>query len=199
MRLRPSVWTLIVLWGLLLLLSTLPTVATACAIDGKASMSADGVAAVLNISQPRAHQPWAPFIFDQSFAVGKPVQIGESRADLLLSLDSATVAAPYRWTLGDRTAKDGHAVSHTYAHPGTYQIVVDGYNRSAHRWFTFDKALVHIVPPDEVASANIGFTLNQIGDAVMSRLVPVADVALIALIVFTIVRRRRHRSVPGAS
>ncbi len=185
------------LWGLLLLLSVFPTMASACAIDGKASMSADGVAAVLNTSQPRAHQLWAPFIFDQSFAAGKLVQIGESRADLLLSLDSATVAGPYRWTLGDHTTKEGHAVSHTYMHPGAYQIVVEGYNSSAHHWFIFDKALVHVVRPEQVASANIGFTLNQIGDVVMSRLVWIADVALIALIVFTIARRRRRRSVPS--
>lgn len=181
------------LGSMLLLLGTLPIGASACAIDGKASMSADGVAAVLNTSQPTAHQLWAPFTFDQSFATGKPIHIGESRADLLLSLDSATVAAPYRWTFGDHASTNGHVVFHAYRRPGTYQIVVEGYNSLTAHWFTFDKALVHVVRPDQVASANLGFTLNQIGDIVMSSLVWIADGVIIALIVFTLVVRRRRR------
>ena len=130
-----------------LLLALAPHPAAACAIDNTASVYANGARAALTTTAAVPGALWAPFTFGQAVAAATPVRLDESRADLLRSPDSATVAAPYRWTFGDGTAALGHVVSHRYTRPGLYLIGIEGFDGQTRRWFTFDKALLRVVPP----------------------------------------------------
>ena len=185
-------------WGsaaLLLFLSIVltPSVALACAIDNVASVYANGARATLTTTAATPGALWAPFTFGQAVAAAAPVKLDESRADLLRSLDSATVAAPYRWTFGDGTgAALGHVVTHRYAHPGLYLIGVEGFDGQTRRWFPFDKALLRVVPPGQVVQSNLGYYGLRALDVVMSGLGWVVDAALILLLGAALLVRRRH-------
>jgi hypothetical protein len=169
-----------------------PSVALACAIDNVASVYANGARATLTTTAATPGALWAPFTFGQAVAAAAPVKLDESRADLLRSLDSATVAAPYRWTFGDGSAALGHVVSHRYARPGLYLIGVEGFDGQTRRWFPFDKALLHVVPPGQVVQANLGYDGLRVLDVVMSGLGWVVDAALILLLGAAVLVRRRH-------
>ena len=117
-----------------------PLPAMACAIDNVASVYANGARATLTTTGTSPGALWATFPFGQAIAAAAPVKLDESRADLLRSLDSATVAAPYRWTFGDGTgAALGHVVTHRYARPGLYLIGVEGFDGQTRRWFPFER------------------------------------------------------------
>jgi len=174
-----------------------PLPATACAIDNVASVYANGARATLTTTAASPGALWAPFTFGQAVAAAAPVRLDESRADLLRSLDSATVAAPYRWTFGDGTgATLGHVVTHRYARPGLYLIGVEGFDGQTRRWFPFDKALLRVVPPGQVVQSNLGYYGLRALDVVMSGLGWVVDAALILLIGAALLIRRRHARRP---
>jgi len=141
-----------------MLVLRVPRTATACAIDNSASLHADTVPAMLTTSLPHGPGPWAPFTITQAIASEAPVQFTEAQADLARTLPAAMRRAPYRWAFGDGTVALGHDVTHRYAHPGRYIVPVCGYDRRARGWFTFDQALVHVVPPDQVLRANLGLS-----------------------------------------
>jgi len=190
---RRCVW-----WGsaallLLLGLALAPLPAMACAIDNVASVYANGARATLTTTAASPGALWAPFTFGQAVAAATPVKLDESRADLLRSLDSATVAAPYRWTFGDGTdAALGHVVTHRYARPGLYLIGVEGFDGQTRRWFPFDKALLRVVPSGQVIQSNLGYYGLRVLDVVMSGLGWVVDAALILLLAAALLVRRRH-------
>ncbi len=169
-----------------------PSVALACVIDNTASVYANGAQATLTTTAASPGALWAPFTFGQAIATAAPVRLDESRVDLLRSLASATVAAPYRWTFGDGTAALGHAVTHLYARPGLYLIGVEGFDGQTRRWFTFDKALLRVVPPGQMLQSNLGYYGLRALDIGMSSLGWVVDAALILLIGAAVRGRRRH-------
>jgi len=119
-----------------------------------------------------------------------PVTLGESRADLLRSLDAATVAAPYRWTFGDGTTALGHVVTHRYTRPGLYLVGVAGFNGQTRQWFPFDKALLRVVPPGQVIQSNLGYYGLRALDIAMSALMWIVDGGLVLLIVGVIISRQ---------
>lgn len=139
----------------------LPQASTACTIDNIASLRADTVPAMLTTSLPHGTGPWAPFTIAQAIASAAPVRFTEVQADLARTLPAPMRRASYRWAFGDGTVLVGHGVTHRYAHPGTYIVTVSGYDRRARGWFTFDQAVAHVVPPDQVLRANLGYAVLQ--------------------------------------
>jgi hypothetical protein len=176
----------------LVLLALAPGVAAACAIDNTASLSADGVRAQLTTESVTDPSRWAPFTFTKAFASGSPLQIVENGADLARTLSAAERAAPFRWVLGDGTTVVGHMVTHRYARPGTYRLAVWGYDK-ARGWFQFDAALLHIVSPGQLTQDNLGYYALRALDIVMSGVFWLFDAALIALVLFAVLRRRSTR------
>ena len=170
-----------------LLLALTPSVALACAIDSTASLSANGVRATLNnVSSSNASNAsaatWAPFIIGQAFATGTPIVVAESQAELARTLTPDEVAAPYRWSFGDGGVARGHAVTHRYARPGFYRVVVFTSTGRSKTRLLFDSVLLHIVPPDQTLQANLGFFAGRLFDGLMSGLLWIVDGALVALV-----------------
>ncbi len=174
-------------------LAARPGAARACAIDSTASLFADGVRATLTTAAPSDVSHWAAFSFPQAFAAGRPLQFDESRAELAHTLPPAMLDGPYRWTFGDGAATLGHVVTHRYARPGAYRLVVSGFDRGAHRWFQFDNALLRIVSPAQVLQANLGYYALRALDVVMSSLLWLFDAALVLLVLAMVVGRSRAR------
>ena len=181
-----------------LLLAFAPVGASACVIDNTASLSANGARATLTTDMRVGAALWAPFTFTKSFAADDSIQLAESRADLARSLPPSMLAAPYKWSFGDGATALGHVVTHRYAHPGLYQISMYGYNAGTHGWYSFDKALMRVVPPGQVLGANLGYYALRALDVVMSSLLWLADAALALLVLAVVVSRRRARR-PRAS
>ncbi len=178
-----------------------PGVATACTIDNTASLFVDGVQATLNTAAPVNTVLWAPFTIAKALASGATVPFSELRSDLKRSLPTATLNAPYRWSFGDGATALGHAVSHRFTHPGLYQLNVAGFSPGTHSWYIFDRALVRVVPPDQLLQANLGYYTLRVLDVVMSSLVWLLDAALVALVLYVVYVKRFRRAgnrAPGA-
>ncbi len=188
--------------GILLLALLLTTgTATACVIDNKASLFANGVQATLNPAAPPSNGAslWARFTLDKAFASATPVRFSESRADLQRSLAPDTLAAPYRWEFGDGAAALGHTVAHRYTRAGLYRLTVYGYAKATHSWFPFDNALLRIVPPGQVLQANLGYYALRALDVAMSGFMWVIDALLVGLVLYIVVSQRRRKASPAAS
>ena len=185
---------------LLLALLVMTGTATACVIDNKASLFANGVQATLNPAAPPSNGAalWARFTLDKAFASAAPIHFGELRADLQRSLAPATLAAPYRWEFGDGSGALGHTVAHRYARAGLYRLTVYGYATATHSWFPFDNALVRIVPPGQLLQANLGYYALRALDVVMSGFMWVIDALLVGLVLYIVVSQRRRRKAPPA-
>jgi hypothetical protein len=182
----------------LVLCTWLPCVAAACALDSTPSLIANGVQATTTKEIPTRTSLWAPFTIVPAFATGAPILFTELRADLARSLPPSTLAAPYRWAFGDGSMALGHVVSHHYARPGRFRLVVYGfYNGSTqetHGWFLFDSALLRIVPRGSVQKGSLG-----------SPVLPVVALtgalgctsALVAVATRSLWKRRRPSSPPA--
>jgi hypothetical protein len=179
---------------LALLLVGMPGLAVACAIDSTASLSADGVRAALTTTSPTDPAHWARFSFPQSFASGRVLRFDESRAELARTLPPGVVDAPYRWTFGDGAVTLGREVSHRYARPGSYRLAVSGFDQRSRRLFEFDNAMVYVVSPDQAFAANLGYYALRALDVAMSGLLWVFDAALVLLVAFVLLGRRRARA-----
>jgi len=197
MRSTRFIVTARLLCALLPLLALTPRVASACATDNTASLSADDVRAQLTTDAVTAPSRWAPFTFTKAFASNSSLQIVENGADLARTLSTAERAAPFRWVLGDGTTVVGHAVTHRYARPGTYRLAVWGYNK-ARGWFQFDAALLHIVSPGQLTQDNLGYYALRALDVAMSGIFWLIDGVLIALVLAAVLRRRSIRGRPRA-
>ena len=182
-----------ILEALLVALALVPGAAAACALDNRASLSANGVRANITTEAPAGTRLWAPFTIGKAFASGAAVQFSDLRSNLARSLSAATLAAPYRWAFGDSTTMLGHTATHRYAHPGIYVLVVYGFDARTRTWFPFDKALVRIVPPDQVLQANLGYYALRALDVVMSGVMWLIDAVLILLVLLVVRSRLRAR------
>ena len=127
-----------------------PRVVVACTLDNKPSLEVNGIHAMRNPVAPTGVGVWAPFVINRPFASGVAVRVTELRANLVRTLSSATLATPFRWNLGDGTVVLGHTITHRYAHPGLYQVVVYALDTRARVWFPFDRVLLHIVRSDSL-------------------------------------------------
>ncbi len=199
---RAALWLrLCAVVTLLMLLPADAGVVRACAIDNTASLFANGVQATLTTTAPASVasvSQWAHFTINTAFGRGDVVQFSEARSDLARTLSPAALAAPYRWEFGDGTATLGHTVSHRYSRPGTYRLTVYDLAAPNGRWSQFDDALVRIVPPGQLFSANLGYTaLNALGTAT-SILMALVTGALGVFVVFVAVsaQRRSRKTAP---
>ncbi len=173
----------------------MPTLVQACVLDNTASLWTNGVRASLNMGAPVDPSHWAPFAFPKAFASNTVLHLSESRADLTRSLSAATLAAPYRWTFGDGTTVPGHDVTHQYAHPGTYRVTVDGYDKSR-GWFPFDNVMITIVAPSQVTQSNLGYEVLGALDLAVPALFWLFDAALVAGALFLVVKAMQGRRTP---
>jgi hypothetical protein len=108
---------------------------------------------------------------------------------------------PFRWAFGDGATALGHVVTHRYAHPGTYLLMVYGFYSPRRQWFPFDQALVRIVPPDQVVQANLGYYGLRVLNFVSSGPGWACDAALVLGLLSLALRRWRpwHRTEHAAS
>lgn len=175
-----------------------PGVAAACEIDNKASLFVGGVQATTTTSSPSPTSPattrlWAPFSIDKAFASGATVSMNELRSDLARTLTASELAAPYRWVFGDGAVAFGHTVRHDYARPGLYRLTIYGFDAATRSWFSFDRALVHIVPPGQVLQANLGYYALQALSFAMSGLMWGIDALLILMVLYIVAGRWKQR------
>jgi len=172
------------------LVSGLPRAATACALDYRASLYADGVPALLTASGPHGRGPWAPFTIAQAIAAATPVRFTEAQADLARTLPPVMRRAPYCWAFGDGTIAVGHSVTHRYARRGMYIVTVSGFDPVARGWVAFDQAVAHVVPPDQVLWANLGYQALQ-GVIALSGMTWPLDGVLIVVVLVALIRQTR--------
>jgi hypothetical protein len=112
-------------------------------------MSANGQHAVVTRTVPKAATllTWSPFLFPHPFAAGQAIHMREDLRQLAPVLGQARLHARWRWAFGDGqtvTAVTLSAVSHRYAHPGQYHIIVASYAASYNVWLPFDSVAVTI-------------------------------------------------------
>lgn len=178
----------------------LPRAATACALDNRASLYTDGVPALLTASGPHGSGPWAPFTIAQAIGAAAPVRFMEAQADLARTLPPIMRRAPYRWAFGDGTIAVGYSVMHHYAQPGWYIVTVFGFDRVARGWVAFDQAVAHVVPPDQVLWANLGYQALR-GVIALSGVTWPLDGVLIAAVLVALLRQTygQRRAAEGRS
>jgi hypothetical protein len=121
--------------------------ASACALDQRPSVFADGQLAHRNTQVPTTATQlaaWAPFVFPHTYQAGHAVTFTEDRREVARSLVAAAMRRPWRWQFGDGQVGYGWTVHHTYARAGSWRITVDAYDPGTARWYTFDQALIAI-------------------------------------------------------
>ena len=174
-----------------LLAAAHPTSTWACAIDNVASLSANGVPAMLAGTPPTAGGAWAPFVLAQAFAPNTPVRLREAPADLARTLPATVQAAPFRWDFGDGTTALGHEAIHRYARPGRYHLLVYGYYGRERRWLVFDSAMVRVVPASQLLQANLWYEALRTIIAISGITWPI-DAALVCIAAILLLRHPRH-------
>jgi PKD domain len=118
----------------------------ACDIDGKATAFANGARAVLSHATftLKTAQTWALFSFPGHYHTRMLIRFTEDRAQLRQALPLDSLRHTLRWEFGDGTHALGWAVTHRYAHAGTYRITVNAYYSSWHQYFPFDNVRISI-------------------------------------------------------
>jgi membrane protein DedA with SNARE-associated domain len=184
--------------ALLLGLCAAPSIADACALDGLASLSADGEMAVpaLDASAATARVTGAACTFRQAYAAGEPLRLTEDRATLRRSLPAAILAHPFRWTFGDGGVAQGATGLHRYMRPGRYVVTVQGYWPAHRRWAVFDTARVQIVTRAALFRANALSWLDRGLSLLLTGLIYAAVAALVLAALWARVARRRGRRAP---
>ena len=134
--------------GVALAATLLPSLAAACARDGIPSVSANGRLAVLNRTTGQVVvSSWSPFVFSGTALHGHAISLTENNAEIVRShvLPHDAFAHPWRWGFGDHTRFGaGTTVRHTYAKPGTYRITVLFYYPPYGAWQPFDDVTIHV-------------------------------------------------------
>jgi PKD domain len=129
----------------------------ACSIDGVPSLSANNALSWQNVSQATAANQayWAPFILPDA-APGDTLWFSENLANVALSIPSASLLTPFKWSFGDgatamgQVSSRGQTITHRYTKPGWYRIVVKYYWQSHRQWIEFDSAVQHIALPSNI-------------------------------------------------
>ncbi|HEY8286491.1 MAG TPA: PKD domain-containing protein [Chloroflexota bacterium] len=196
MRLRPTFFISCILTSLLAVAHPITT--WACAIDNVASLTANGVPAMLVTDPPTSAGPWAPFVLAQAVAPRTTVRLEEEPADLARTLPAAVRAVPFRWAFGDGAVAIGPLVAHQYVRPGQYHLQVYGYDPRGRRWFVFDGALVRVVPAGQLLGANLEYNLLQTVIALSGITWPL-DGVLIGAVLILLLRLSRRAPRSGAT
>ncbi len=119
----------------------------ACSIDGKPTLTVNGVAVSINTAQPTSPQTlrvWAPFVLSSVLRTGRGEALAETVKALPLTPEAYKV--PWRWDFGDGTLPArGTAVRHVFHHPGVYKITVSAYYPSHKIWYAFDAVQLRVV------------------------------------------------------
>ena len=126
------------------------SVALACGA-GNAVMQANDLLATLdpNTFNSSSGLPEVGGIFALGYLAGKPITFTEN----LGFRGAPGIPAPpvpgdfkLRWTFGDQSARsEGLSVSHTYARPGTYLVLVETYDTTSGAWIFFDYAHIQVI------------------------------------------------------
>jgi len=122
-----------------------PSLALACGLDGKPSMSMNGALVHLNKDIPTTQAQalrWAPFIAASHYHRGATIAMTENRIELARTLVPAAMTRPWRWQFGDGTTAYGWTVRHTYKHAGSWRVTTDAYDPAARTWDNFDQAVI---------------------------------------------------------
>jgi hypothetical protein len=140
-----------------------PAVASACSIDGLASLSVNGNLAIRTTDTATAATvaTWAPFSSGLAYAPGSLLTFSEDRGKLIKPLPAAAFKTPFRWVFGDGTSARGMRAAHRYARVGWHKVTVWSFWPSQRQWVQFDSIRVHILPPDQAAQANLGYHIQQ--------------------------------------
>jgi PKD domain len=140
---------------------SMPPAALACALDGIASISVNGILATRTTDTPTpqtlAH--WAPFTLGLAYAPGDVMHFGEDRGKLRRSLPPAALVKPFRWEFGDGHRARGLQTVHRYTQTGWYRVTVRSYWPSRRSWVLFDSVQLHIVPAGMLWQANLGYRM----------------------------------------
>jgi len=138
--------------------------ASACTIDGKASMVFNGAPAGLNHASPNRGNLawWAPFSLGEA-SPGSPQVLAEDPRKLQSVLPSVAFRHPFRWTFGDGGAGAGMAITHQFARTGWYRVQVAYYYPSTNRWVQFDSAQLHVVPAVTVQATSASAANGVLG------------------------------------
>lgn len=168
--------------------------ATACTLDGIASLSVNGVTAALTSGHPtRANAGyWAPFTL-LAQGSGSTLRFSENMRNVAQSLPPAMLATPFRWDFGDGATASGFTVRHAYAHAGWYKITVRYEWPARHQWIVFDSAEQQVVAAGDVWKAHLSRYLdNALQLALNGAIWLIVAVVLVAM-VWEALRRRERR------
>jgi len=121
--------------------------AEACSIDGKPSAFANGERAVLTRDTFTGPTPatWSPFSFARHQPAHAAIQFAEDVTQVRRALPAAATRVAWRWEFGDSATAVGWSMTHRYARPGAYLIVVSAYYPAWHRYYAFDDVRMTIV------------------------------------------------------
>lgn len=123
------------------------TLAGACALDQKPSVSVDGRLARLNGHIPTSSAQlatWTYFVFDRSYPARHPVTLTENRREVANTLTAAAMRRPWQWQFGDGHTAYGWTVRHSYAHTGKWRISVAAYDPGTKKWYSFDQVTITV-------------------------------------------------------
>ncbi len=130
-----------------LLVTLAPRETQACTIDGKPTAFANGRQAVLSPPPRRwteaAVRTYVQFSFPSAYRAHAAVHLTESRTLLRSVLPAQSLRHALEWEFGDGTHVTGWTVTHSYARPGVYRVLVKAYYNWLHRYYSFD--MVRIV------------------------------------------------------
>jgi hypothetical protein len=135
--------------------------ASACSLDGVASLSENGHVVGLTTTTPTKATlaSWALFTLVAASPDTRLV-FQEDLNELRNSLPGSALGHPFRWQFGDGSTTVGRVVNHRYAHPGWYTVEVS-YALAANHWVSFDRARIHIVAPGALLGANFSYYLHE--------------------------------------
>jgi hypothetical protein len=123
----------------------LSATAAACSIDGKPSVFANNVPAVIGPAPTVAsYATWAHFAFPHAFKAGAPIHFRENDAQIRRVLPPmADLHRPWRWRFGDGASQVADRVRHVFRYRGRYRVSVDAYFPH-YGWEQFDSVTVTI-------------------------------------------------------
>jgi hypothetical protein len=140
---------LLVLAALALVALSLASVglATACGLDQKPSMFANGTIARVNKQTPTTAVEvlaWSYFAFLGKYSTHHTIEFREDRVEVAHGLSAEAMRQPIAWSYGDGQAGRGWAVSHHYLRPGRRIVQVFVWDPESGRWDLFDRASIQV-------------------------------------------------------
>ncbi len=123
------------------------TPASACSLDNRPSVYANGALARANPQIPTTAAQlasWSPFVFARSYQTRHTITLTENRSEVARSLRATAMRRPWRWTFGDGHSAYGWTVRHAYTRAGHWRIAVDAYDPGTRQWYNFDQVIITV-------------------------------------------------------